>query len=110
MQDDKVKLDKILLFSSTCINASHACSAMDIVLGSFRYCINNPLNLEAARTMMKNITKLIWCHRSGEDIYAIEKGLIFRPKDIKVAKYKAEYDNLLDHINMLIEENQNENT
>lgn len=107
--DEKVKLDRILLFSSTCINASHACSAMDIVLGSFRYCINNPLNLEAARIMMKNITKLIWCHRSGEDIYPMEKGLIFRPKDIKVAKYKAEYDSLLAHINMLIEENQNEN-
>jgi hypothetical protein len=35
-------LDRIVMFSSTCINASHVSSVMDIVLGTWRYCINQP--------------------------------------------------------------------
>jgi hypothetical protein len=105
-EGEKVILDRILLFTSTCINASHISSAMDIVLGSFRYCINQPLNLEAARFMMKCITKLIWCTREGENIYAFEKGLIFRPKEVRNEKYKLEYKDLLGHINNLIAENK----
>ncbi len=85
-----VVLDRIKLFASTCINASHASSAMDIVLGSFRYCINEPKNLPAARAMMAKVSKLIWCEREGDTVYPFERGLIFRPKDIKVAAYQQE--------------------
>jgi hypothetical protein len=100
--EERVPLDRIKLFTSTCINASHASSAMDIVLGSFRYCINEPRNLPAARTMMANIIKLIWCDIQGDEIHVMEKGLIFRPKTVAVASYKAEYDGLLEHINALL--------
>lgn len=75
---------------------------MDIVLGSWRYCINNPLNTEAAKSMMADLTKLIWCEREGDQLYAFEKGLVFRPKEIKRADYQAKYDALLKHINALI--------
>lgn len=103
LQDGEVvDLDRIALFSSTCLNASHLSSAMDIVLGSWRYCINNPINTKAAETMMANLTKLVWCERDGDDLYAFEKGLIFRPKEIKLPEYKAKYDALLNHINSLI--------
>jgi hypothetical protein len=75
---------------------------MDIVLGSWRYCINNPFNEAAAKSMMADLAKLLWCDTNGEDIYAFEKGLIFRPKDVKKAAYKAKYENLLKHMNTLI--------
>lgn len=105
LQDGEIiNLDKITLFSSTCINASHVSSAMDIVLGSWRYCINNPLNTDAAKSMMMDLTKLIWCRRDGEHLYAFEKGLIFRPKMIKSSAFKQKYDNLLSHINNLIKD------
>ncbi|SRR6266550_266292 len=100
----QVTLDRIKLFASSCTNASHASSAMDIVLGSFRYCINQPKNVPAARKMMSNITKLIWCERNGDDLYPFERGLIFRPKDIKVEAYRKEYDDLLAWINELLKE------
>lgn len=104
LQDNEsVNLDRIALFSSTCINASHVTSAMDIVLGSWRYCINSPLNTAAAKSMMADIAKLIWCEREGDDIYAFEKGLVFRPKEVKRADYRAKYDALLSHINKLID-------
>jgi hypothetical protein len=101
--DDKpVMLDNIMLFASSCSNASHASAAMDIVLGAFRYCINQPKNVTAAREMMTNLSKLIWCEREGENIYAFERGLVLRPKDIKVAAYKQEYDGLIGWINKLL--------
>ncbi|HEV2750555.1 MAG TPA: hypothetical protein VGV12_08545 [Gemmatimonadales bacterium] len=99
-----VKLDRIKLFASSCSNASHASSAMDIVLGTFRYCINQPKNVPAAKSMMTNISKLIWCERDGENLYPFERGLIFRPKEIKVEAYKREYDDLLAWINELLKE------
>jgi hypothetical protein len=99
-----VLLDRIKLFSSTCINASHASSAMDIVLGSFRYCINNPKNPEAARGMMRNVAKLMWHKKVGETIHFGNRGLISRPKpkDIINSQYKGEYDQLYDHLKKLI--------
>jgi hypothetical protein len=101
-EDDPVRLDRIHLFAASAVGASHACSAMDIVLGSFRYCINSPKNLEAAKKMMVSITKLIWHERQGDKIYALGRGLVFAPKNVKVDAYKADYDQLLGHINTLI--------
>jgi hypothetical protein len=102
--EKRVALDRVKLFAATCINGSHASSAMDIVLGSFRYCINQPTNIQAAKTMMANVTRLIWHEREGDNIYAMERGLVFRPKvsNINVPAYKAEYMALVDHINSLI--------
>ncbi len=58
-------LDRIKLLTSTCTNASHASSAMDVTLGAFRYCINQPKNLPAARAMMAKVVRLIWHERRG---------------------------------------------
>jgi hypothetical protein len=104
-QDEgQVPLGRIKLFTSTCINASHASSAVDIALGTFRYCINQPANVEAAKVMMENISKMIWCERDGNTLLVQEKGLICRPKKIDIAKYSAEYDTLIDNINKLLED------
>lgn len=104
LQDgESVELDRIVVFSSTCINASHLTSAMDIVLGSWRYCINSPMNTDAAKSMMRHLAKLIWCEREGEKLYAFEKGLIFRPKEVKHNEYREKYNALLSRVNKLLE-------
>lgn len=95
-------LDRIVMFTSTCINASHMSSVMDIVLGSWRYCINQPKNAEAAKIMMNELVKLIWHDKQSEDILAHELGLLFRPLEVKHPPYKAEYDALLAQINQLL--------
>jgi hypothetical protein len=97
-----MRLERIKLFTSTCINASHASSAMDIVLGAFRYCINAPKNVEAAKKMMAQVVRLLWHERRGDRISAY--GLLLRPKTIKVDAYKAEYDWLMESINGLIKD------
>lgn len=57
-----IPLDKIKMFAFSCINASNAMSALDIVLGSFRYCINNPRNPEAAQKMIPHVLRIMWHH------------------------------------------------
>lgn len=105
-EDPPVALDRIRLFSSSCSNASHASSAMDIVLGAFRYCINQPRNLPAARSMMARLVKLIWCEQRGEALYPMERGLVFRPKTVSRLDYKTQYDDLLAWINELLREDE----
>lgn len=99
-----VSLDRIILYASTCNNASNLSSVVDILLGAFRYSINSPSNVEIAKNLMGKLVTMLWHTREGNDIYALEKGLIFRPKSIKLQKYQSEYDQLLDHLNKLIEE------
>ena len=97
-----LNLSNIYLLTSSCINASHASSAMDIVLGSVRYCINEPCNTDVAKEMMKNIFRLIWHNRNGNKLMYQELGLMLRPKEIRNPKYKEDYDLLLEQLDSLL--------
>ena len=103
------QLPRIKLYSSTCVGGSHACSAMDIVLGTFRFAINNPSH-NVSRPMMLNIMSLIWHTRIGDEIHTLDRGLILRPQLDKITsrKYKASYDDLIKNINALIAEEKKE--
>jgi hypothetical protein len=107
-----VRLDRIKLFGATCINASHASSAMDIVLGSFRYCINDPANINAAREMMRQVVKMMWYRKVGNTYYVGGRGLIIRPPlktlSENYPKFKPEYDQMIDSIKGLLKEVENE--
>lgn len=100
--DTWVSLDQIRCYSATCMNASNMASVIDIVLGSFRYCVNEPKNMEAASEMMKQVVSMMWHHKVGDTIHLAGRGLMLRPKEIKVAQYKQEYDNLVSHFNLLL--------
>jgi len=104
-----ITLDRIKLFASTCIGASHANSVMDIVLGAFRYCINNPRNPYAAREMFGSVASMMWRRRVGEALKVRGRGLILRPEiaDIRFEKYRREYETLIEHLgNLLGEESE----
>jgi hypothetical protein len=97
--EDAKRLDRVLIYGATAIGAGHVNSAMDIILGAFRYCINNPLNEDAAREILRSITPLMWHGVDGDQI--LWHGLILRPplNEIKVVKYKLEYSNLIEKLN-----------
>jgi hypothetical protein len=99
-----VPLDRIKLFASTCLGASHANSVMDIVLGAFRYCINNPRNPDAAREMFGSVAGMIWGDKVDEHVVVRGRGLILRPKiaDIRHEPYRREYDDLIGHLGNLL--------
>jgi hypothetical protein len=102
----KYELSRITLCGMTCMNASHVASAVDVVLGSFRYCINNPKNIEAASQMMTTVIEMMW-HDVVDNKYEVHnRGLISRPlyDNIGSTVYKARYDELITHINMLLKE------
>lgn len=104
-KDKNVRLSRIKLFAATCVGAGHINSAVDIVLGSFRYCINNPKNIEAASKMMSNVISLMWHERDGETIHVHGKGLIIRPELSSLPlQFKKEYDDLIVQINLLIKD------
>ncbi len=98
-----VKLDKIKLYASTCINASHSNSAIDIILGCFRYCINDPKNINVAKNMLKSVVQLMWYKKINNTLYLRDRGLIIRPKleDI-TSTYKSDYNDLLRHLKNLL--------
>lgn len=54
--------------------------------------------------MMRNVVHMMWHRREGDTFYVSGKGLIVRPKidDIRVQRYKDEYDNLFIQINNLL--------
>jgi hypothetical protein len=97
-----VSLDRIRLYASTCLNASYVASAIDIVLGSFRYCVNDPTNRSTATEMLRGVARLMWHVRAGDRILLRDRGLIFRPEVVKVDAYRKEYDNLQEHLTALI--------
>ena len=60
------------LFAASCAGASFVHSAIDIVLGCFRYFINNSRNPDVARDMMLRVVKMMW-HRyeAATDTYHV---------------------------------------
>lgn len=97
-----VLLDRIKSFSFSCIGASNVGSMVDIILGSFRYCINNPRNKRVANYLMKKVISLMWHVRVADKIYFLERGLIIRPKTVRKQEYQQEYTNLIKQINALL--------
>lgn len=99
-------LNNIRLYGVSCDNASHFNSVADVLIGTFRYCINEPFNKGAAKTMMKKLVGLLWAKQiNKQEINPFEKGLTFRPVQNKIQKpeYRKEYDELLRQINELLE-------
>jgi hypothetical protein len=53
-------LDRIISYSLTCDGCSHLASVADIVLGAFRYCVNEPNNEAAGGRMYPLVSSLMW--------------------------------------------------
>ena len=77
--------DRIIGYYISRSGSSHLVSATDIVIGSFRYCINNPANPDAAREQYKNIK-------------AMQYSITEHPFEIKKQAYQNEYDNLKNRL------------
>ena len=91
-------LDRIVGLSSTCEGASHLASVADIVLGSFRYCVNEPERDVAGRAMFPSIVQLMWHVRRGNIVYLKNRGLVLRPRTIAAELHQREYDALVDRL------------
>lgn len=95
-------LDRIDLFGVSAISASHLASVADIVLGSFRYCVNDLKGSLAARAILPNVAALMWHSRSGDIIQVQDRGLLLRPRIVKVEAYRKRYEALTERLNQVM--------
>ncbi|MFX0196315.1 MAG: hypothetical protein ACFFCW_09360 [Candidatus Hodarchaeota archaeon] len=94
--------DRILLFASSCNGASHAASAIDIILGAFRFCVNERKRDALPRTILPIIVRMMWHRHNGGTLHLREYGLLFRPKGVLIDSYKQEYEELTQHFERLL--------
>jgi hypothetical protein len=101
--DDFRPLPRVRLYGTTCAGASHLASAIDIVLGCFRYAVNAPRNREAAGEMIASVIDLMWGYRRNNEAFVLESGLVLRPMlaNIQVEAYRREYEQLLRELDEL---------
>ncbi len=76
---------------------------MDIVLGNFRYCVNDPKNIKAAEEMFTKVCRMMWHKKINDTLHIRDMGLIIRPKleDIQNSGFRKEYENLLKRFQKL---------
>jgi len=94
----KTPLHRIHLYGTTGIGMSHVASMIDIVLGSFRYCINNPKNPVVADKLFKKVLQIMWYQEADGKRTVNNRGLILRPKKVTNPEYRADYDSLIESL------------
>lgn len=100
----RVSLSRVCAFTLTSVGASHLGSLVDIVLGSFRYCINEREKLDVPKVMLPDLVKLMWKRKVGKNLVVTGYGLVFSPEieKVKALKYRQEYQGIKDHMNSIL--------
>jgi hypothetical protein len=93
-----VRLDRILGFGQAADGSSHLCSVADILLGAFRYCVNEPDNEDAGKAMFPSLMKMMWKRERGGKDYVNDCGLVLRPVKVQEPRHQAEYDSLMERL------------
>jgi hypothetical protein len=93
-----IRLERVLGFGHAVDGSSHLCSVADVMLGAFRYCVNEPENEEAGKAMFPILMRMMWKRERLGKIYVRECGLVLRPKSINEAKHQTEYDTLVERL------------
>lgn len=94
-------LDHIGLFASSCDGASHLSSAVDIVLGAFRFCVNRTGSSDIPELLFPKLARMLYSRDEDGDRYIREYGITTRPKKVRSDVYRAEYDALLQRLGHL---------
>lgn len=94
------RLENIWCYSTINIGTTHLASMVDIVLGAFRYCVNETVKMKSVVEVYNKVRPLILCE-PGNLSNVKEWGLFLRPKEVKAASYKQDYDALLQHLESL---------
>jgi hypothetical protein len=88
------RLERIVGLASTTDGASHLASVADILVGSWRYCVNEPEMDVAGAAMFPKLMDLMWKRTKNGKRYVRDFGFVLRPQEVQVEKYKKAYDGL----------------
>src|SRR5262245_26692274 len=89
------RLKRIVGLASTTDGASHLASVADILVGSFRYCVNEEDKDVAGQAMFPKLIELMWKRERGAELYVRGVGLVLRPQVVNEERFRKEYDALL---------------
>jgi hypothetical protein len=96
-----IRLSRILGFAQEVNGSSHMCSVADIMLGAFRYCVNEPGNPDAGKAMFPILMEMMWKRDQGVSTVVNDYGLVFRPATIDETKYQTDCDALASRLFIL---------
>jgi hypothetical protein len=97
-------LDRVQLVSLSCAGASHVASAVDIVIGYLKYCLNEKEPSETCRAMLPGILGMMWHKREGDTVQLRGYGLQFSPSGVKIPAYQQQYDELTYRLAAILKE------
>jgi hypothetical protein len=92
------RFDRIMGFASTTDGASHLASVCDILVGSWRYCVNEPEMDIAGKAMFPKIMDVMWKRKVGGELIVRDYGVILRPQEVQKEEYKKEYEALRNRL------------
>ncbi|MEP2028143.1 MAG: hypothetical protein ABJI96_05475 [Paracoccaceae bacterium] len=85
------RLENVVKIETTSVGHSHLNSVTDIVVGSFRFVVNEPDKDKVGAVLMKSLAKIMWGKADNAgDFHVRELGLCIRPKNVKLDDYKAD--------------------
>jgi hypothetical protein len=93
-----IRLDRVLGFAHAVDGSSHMCSVADVMLGAFRYCVNEPNKEEAGKAMFPTLMSMMWKRERGGKTYVNNCGLVFRPASVTAPTHQAEYKALAERL------------
>ncbi|WP_170443263.1 hypothetical protein [Ruegeria arenilitoris] len=94
------KLNNIVSIDNTLNGTSHLSSLTDIVVGSFRFVINEPNKDLVGAKLLKSLSNLLWGVKDKNGVLLVrERGFCIRPKNVAVAGYNADINALISRLN-----------
>ena len=97
------RFENIIGYTASCDGASHLASMADILLGSFRHCVNEPAKGIANAAIFPTLVRVMWHRKENGVKKFLEYGLTLRPEKIKVEAHKNEYINLRKRLRAYME-------
>jgi hypothetical protein len=95
---DTRRLERVVGLASTTDGASHLASVADVLIGSFRYCVNEEERDIAGRAMFPDLVRLMWKRRLNGRNIVQDYGLVIRPQEVRFEPHKTEYQALIDRL------------
>lgn len=94
---NEMRLQNRIGFHYSAIGQSHMPSVVDVALGSLRFAVNahtrkHEEHRRSAKMLLEMLAPLFW--RENDEKNVSEIGFSFRPKDIRMGHYRAQYEAL----------------
>ena len=95
--------ERLNLFAQSCIGASHIGSVVDVVLGAFRFCVNDVTGAAKGTTaMLPAVLSLMYFREFKGRPVILDYGFMLRPQHVVMAAYKAKYEELTERLNRVM--------